>query len=124
MKLQYKTRGNSSPQGKPRVYFSCHPADFRLYFQPISEEILEKQNCAIWYDTEPEAEYDSEPFKLSLSQMQLFVIPVTTRFLCQENRALSVELPYREACRIWKRLTQICPDAPQYAYKLRIARKS
>ena len=94
MKLQYKTRGNSSPQGKPRVYFSCHPADFELYFQSISEEILEKQNCAIWYDTEPEAEYDSESFKLSLSQMQLFVIPVTTRFLCQENRALSVELPF------------------------------
>ena len=86
MKLQHKTRGDSSPQGKPRVYFSYHPADFGLYFQPISREILEKQNCAIWYDTEPEADYDREAFRLSLSQMQLFVIPVTTRFLCQESR--------------------------------------
>ncbi len=94
MKLQHKTRGDSSPQGKPRVYFSYHPADFGLYFQPISREILEKQNCAIWYDTEPEADYDREAFRLSLSQMQLFVIPVTTRFLCQESRASAVELPF------------------------------
>lgn len=94
MKLQYRTRGNSSPQGKPRVYFCCHPADFEPHFQPISEEILEKQNCAVWYDTEPEAEYDREAFRLSLGQMQLFVIPVTTRFLCQESRALAVEFPF------------------------------
>ena len=29
----------------------------------------------------------------------------------------------KEACRIWERLAQACPDAPQYAYKLRMARK-
>jgi hypothetical protein len=39
MALSYKTRGNSSPQGKPKVYFACHPDDFSL-FEAISDDIL------------------------------------------------------------------------------------
>ena len=31
--LKYKTRGDSSPLGKPRVYFCCHPGDFDNYFE-------------------------------------------------------------------------------------------
>ena len=36
--LQYKTRGNASPQGKPRVYFCCHPdkAYYKQRFDAIS----------------------------------------------------------------------------------------
>ncbi len=45
-KLLFKTRGGS-PQGKPRVYFCCHPDDFDRFFEPISEEILKKHNCAV-----------------------------------------------------------------------------
>lgn len=89
--LHYRTRGGSSPQGKPRVYFCCHPADFALYFETISDEILEKQDCAIWYDTSPEADCDPESLSSNLMQMQLFVVPVTTRFLCQPSRARDVE---------------------------------
>ena len=43
-----KTRGNSSPQGKPRVFFCCHPADFSAYFAEITDEVLALQNCAIF----------------------------------------------------------------------------
>ena len=89
--LHYRTRGGSSPQGKPRVYFCCHPADFALYFETISDEILEKQDCAIWYDTSPEADCNPESLSSDLTQMQLFVVPVTTRFLCQPSRARDVE---------------------------------
>lgn len=88
-KLSYKTRGMSSPQGKQRVYFTCHPADFKLYFEKISEEILKLQNCAIWYKKELE-EVDTA----DLSQMQLFVIPITERFLQEKNHALEVEFQY------------------------------
>ena len=35
----YKTRGNSSPQGKPKVYFAARPCDFYL-FEAIADEIL------------------------------------------------------------------------------------
>ena len=88
-RLNYKTRGMSSPQGKQRVYFTCHPADFESYFEKISEEILKLQNCAIWYDKELD-----EAETVDLSQMQLFVIPVTSRFLYEKNRALDSDFRY------------------------------
>ena len=88
-----QTRGNSSPQGKPRVYFCAHPRDFGL-LNGIAEEILSRQNCAVWYDTEPEAPYDEELFFTDLGQMNLFVMPVTTRLLTTPNRARDVEFPY------------------------------
>lgn len=38
---------NINPQGRPKVYFCCHPNDFDGYFESISNEILEKQKCTI-----------------------------------------------------------------------------
>ncbi len=93
-KLNYKTRADSSPQGKSRVYFSAHPDDYPIFFQSISDKILEKQNCVIWYDEEPGAEYEETQWLSDLSQMQLFVVPVTSNYLGKENRALKLELPY------------------------------
>ena len=94
MKLTYRTRGESSPQGKPRIYFTGHPADLPICSEEIFADILEMQNCAIYYDEEPEAPYDTEELFRELEQMQLIVIPVTSRFLYQENRALAVEFPF------------------------------
>ncbi len=87
MALQYKTRGGSSPQGKPRVFFCCHPQDREVWLEPISREVLELQNCAVYY-------YDDEPVTpedraLDLKQMQLFVMSVTTRLLTTENQGLT-----------------------------------
>lgn len=87
MAMQYKTRGMSSPQGKARVYFCCHPQDFEVYFDSVSDEILNIQNCAIWFDTS-DVPLDEER-RLDLEQMQLFVMPVTTKLLTNPNRALS-----------------------------------
>lgn len=90
--LKYKTRGSSSPQGKPRVYFCCHPKDFNSYFHTISDEILEKHDCAIWY-TDAARSYD-EGFFSALDQMQLFVMPITTNLLCTENGVLDYEFNF------------------------------
>ena len=90
--LRCKTRGNSSPQGKPRVYFCCHSNDFNEYFESVSDEILTKQNCAIWYVDE--AAVRDEDFFADLKQMQLFVMPVTTNLLCTENEALDTEFKF------------------------------
>ena len=87
--LACKTRGNTSPQGKPRVYFCCHPADFSLYFETVSDEILALQNCAIFYPEGGEATY-TEAFLADLAGMQLFVMPVTTRLLTTANPTLEV----------------------------------
>ncbi len=88
--LQYRTKGDSSPQGKPRVYFCCHPDDFEKYFKPISEEIWSLQSCSVWYQDGS----DCPDLLADLKQMQLFVMPVTTRLLCTENDALNVEFPF------------------------------
>ena len=87
--IRFKTNGNSSPQGKPRVYFCCHPDDFTKYFEDISDEILLIQNCAVWY----RGDFDplDETLEQDLRQMQLFVIPVTEKFLMDDNDALNNE---------------------------------
>ncbi|MCC8045795.1 MAG: TIR domain-containing protein [Clostridiales bacterium] len=95
-KLCYKTRGNSSPQGKSRVYFSCHPQDFDLYFTDLSDEILKKQNCVIWYDSDPHEEVIQNELLADLEEMQLFVIPITSRFLYRENRARDLEFGFAQ----------------------------
>ena len=90
--LQYRTIAGERPQGKPNVYFSCHPEDFELYFEEYAVKILRIQECAVWYETEPEADWDREDLALDLSQMQLFVVPVTTRLLKKSCRAMDFEL--------------------------------
>ena len=93
-KLHYLTRGSASPQGKPRVYFCGHPKEQEFFLKPISQQILALQNCAIWYDAEPEAPCNWEELSSDLSQMQLFVMPVTERLLTQPNRAMDKEFPF------------------------------
>ena len=87
--MLFKVRGDGSPQGKPRVYFCCHPDDFELYFEEIAEDILSTHNCAIWYRDDFSI-FDDE-LKNDLLQMQLFVIPVTSKFLTDDNDALNIE---------------------------------
>lgn len=90
--MKYKTKNNVSPQGKPRVYFCCHPADFEKHFESISNDILKNQNCTVWYSDE-EINRD-EDFFISLKQMQLFVMPITTNLLCTENATLDIDFKF------------------------------
>lgn len=99
-RLSAKTRGNSSPQEKPRVYFSCHPEDFGAYFEVLSEEILKTQNCAIWYESEWDESEDHVALESQLSQMQLFVVPITTNYLRGDCRAIQFEFGYAMEQRI------------------------
>ena len=92
-KLQFKTIAGEHPQGKPNVYFTCHPEDFERYFEEYTTKILHIQDCAIWYEAEPKAEYDRDDLELNLSQMQLFIMPVTTKLLTTPNRAMDIEFP-------------------------------
>ena len=91
--LLYKTRGQASPQGKPRVYFACHERDFAEYFQEITEQILKVSDCAVFYYAPGTAAADEEHY-LNLSQMQMLVIPVTEQLLDLENQAMDADVPY------------------------------
>ena len=91
MALLYKTRGNSSPQGKPKVYFSCHPDDF-LFLDAVSEEILREVNCAVFY--RDHSVTNSAEHLRDLEEMNLIVVPVTTRFLTSPSVARDVEFSF------------------------------
>lgn len=91
--LSYKTRKNSSIYGIPRVFFCCHPKDFDGYFDEISNEILEKQDCSIWHHGNKPISYTEEVLE-DLSRMHLFVVPVTARFLSVGNPALEKEFRF------------------------------
>ena len=92
--FQFGTRGQQSPQGKQRVYFTCHPDDFEFFFEEIKKEILDRQDCAIFYLEPSTQPADVEDYELRLREMQLFVVPVTTKLLTKENRAMDVEVPF------------------------------
>ena len=85
--LKYITKGNRSPQGVPRVYFCCHPDEQSLFLEPVAKLLLEKQSCAVFYLEDPAGERDAD-FWADLKQVQLFVMPVTTRLLTTENPAM------------------------------------
>ncbi len=84
--LKVKTRADASAQGKQRVFFCCHAQDHAAYFEPVSEEILHRQNCAVYY-YEPGAAVEPRERELELGQMQLFVMPVTRQLLTETSDA-------------------------------------
>lgn len=92
--LEFKTRGMVSPRGKTKIYFCCHPDDFEQYFYSISTEILSKYDCAIFYCKDHHDDDDEKLLQSDLSQMQLFVMPITRRLLESSNRAIDTEFAY------------------------------
>lgn len=93
--LSFKTLGNANPQGNPRVYFCCAKDDFDKFFEPVTQEILDIQtNAAIWYYNPADGIPNNDRFYADLSQMQLFVIPVTSNFLLTKNHARNSEFKY------------------------------
>ncbi|MBP5209062.1 MAG: hypothetical protein J6330_11485 [Clostridia bacterium] len=87
--MYYKTKENVNPQGKQRVYFTCHPDDFQKHFESISKEILSIFDCAIWYTEEEYSDFATE-----LGQMALFVTPVTKKLLTEKCRTIDIDIPF------------------------------
>ena len=94
LELQYKTRGMTNPQGKPRVYFACRQEDFKTAFPLVSEDLLRYANCAIWYAPDQEEAVDLEELYACLDEMQLVVLAVTSEMIHTDNRAKDVVLRY------------------------------
>lgn len=90
--LSYRTAGGISPRGLSEVYLCCHPDDLESCLEPVARDILEiKPDSAVWYRT-PESPADGP--EEDLERMELFVIPVTRRFLETGNDARCRELPF------------------------------
>lgn len=92
--LKVVTRGGSTPKGKRRVYFTCHPKDFDKYFQKVCDDIFKTQDCAIYYTADMSAPIPEQYVESDLGQMNLFVVPITYALLTEKNRAMDFDLAY------------------------------
>lgn len=94
--LKIRTKGNASPQGKPRVYFTCHSKDYERYFDEICESIFKTHDCAIYYTADMEAPLPEEYRDTDLGHMNLFVMPVTFHLLTEPNRAMDSDYAFAD----------------------------
>lgn len=94
MALLYRTKDRSSPYGKPKVFFTCHPEDWDTYFLPVCEDLFQFCNCAVYYNDPKGPGSRDEDHRIHLLRMNLLVIPVTAAFLTQSNPALEYDFRF------------------------------
>ena len=92
--FKVRTRGGAPAQGKARVYFVCHPADFDKYFDKVCEDVFVTHDCAIYYTENMAEPLDETNITVDLGRMNLFVVPVTFRLMNEGCRAMSVDIAY------------------------------
>ena len=95
--MRCATKGNASPNGKPRVYFTCHPEDFERYFDAVCQDIFRTHDCAVYYTADMSESIPAEDRATDLERHSLFVIPVTLRLLTEASRAMDEDFPYAQA---------------------------
>ena len=92
--FSYFTRGNSSPQGKTRVYFTAHPTNQENCLKRYKDYILKRQDCALYYIESELTQEEIADYEADLSGMQIFVIPVTYMLLTTPCRTIDFDLPF------------------------------
>ncbi|MBR6044557.1 MAG: hypothetical protein IKP47_02860 [Ruminococcus sp.] len=75
---EYKTRADSSPSGKPKVLVYAAAQDLDRYLGRITEDLLSRQNCAVYFDREMA---DVNGYLESVRFVNLLVTVVTEAFL-------------------------------------------
>ena len=95
-KLLFRTKGNSEPGKKPRVYFSCLPEDFGETFDAVCEDIFKTQDCIIFYKEDMADELPEETWETDLGRMNLFVFPVTYQMLQDEDSPVNRDLAFAD----------------------------
>jgi len=74
-----------------RVFFSAHPDDAEKC-RSVINSVLAVTDCIACFDGDPHGA-ENEEWSALLSDMQLFVVLVSTRFLSEPSRAKDTELP-------------------------------
>ena len=94
MGLRCKNPTDKNAGNKFKVYFSCHPDDFELYFEEITEDILSLCNCEIYFQENLGEITADENYFSDIEQTNLFVFPVTSKFLLTENAARDIDFAF------------------------------
>ncbi|MBQ6933106.1 MAG: tetratricopeptide repeat protein [Clostridia bacterium] len=92
--MLFKTKGNASPSGKPRVYFTCHKDDFDQYFEQVCEYIFKSHDCAVYYTSDMNEAISDDDKVTDLESNNLFVVPVTFKLLSTPNRAMDEDIKF------------------------------
>ena len=92
--IRVKTKGNASPYGKPRVYFTCHPGDFADHFEAVCKDIFKTHDCAVYYTADMSEPIPADDLTTDLESANLFVVPVTLKLLTEPNRAMDHDIPF------------------------------
>lgn len=92
--LAIKTRDNSNPKDKQKLYVCCHPDDFEPLFHHVSKEIWDICDVAMCYDSQSDSKENEDMFFSDISQMRLAVVIVTRRFLTEPSYDRDVVLPF------------------------------
>ena len=74
-----------------RVFFCSHPSDMSKC-KALIDDVLALSDCIACFDCDPSGAENAE-WKAMLSDMQLFVVAVSPRFLNEPSRAKDTELP-------------------------------
>ena len=91
--IKYKTRGNSLPHGKPRVFLVYHPDDFQTVTTQIIEDVLSRFDCAVYYIDDDIATIPTEELELALNEMNLVIAPISGKLLSSPCEAMTILLP-------------------------------
>ena len=92
--FKVRTKGGATSQGKPRVYFTCHPDDFEKYFDKICEDVFKTHDCAIYYTEDMNEPLDDTNITVDLTKMNLYLVPITFRLMSEDNRAMAVDIAF------------------------------
>ena len=92
VELNVKSRDGRTSVRRPKVYFTAHKDDFDKYFDEITDKIASVLNCDIYYLSADDDADDEIGLAQRISEMSLFVFPVTKTLLSKGGRALDVEL--------------------------------
>ena len=104
--LKYKQLGRGSVKGSQKVYYCAAPGDHEKFFDSIAASLAVcYPDISLWYTDDGGAagqvpSGEAEDLLFDLSHMNLFVIPVTRKFLTEDNRARDTEFAFAVKNRI------------------------
>lgn len=91
MAMEIQCKVNGSAKGKPRIWFTCHEADFSQ-LDTICELLWASHACAIYYTDDMTAPL--EDAATDIGSNNLLVVPVTYKLLTTPNRAMDEDIPF------------------------------
>ena len=89
-----KTRRNEDPKAKNHVYISSHPDDRKNCAEILKQELLEIHDCAVYQLKEDAGHATIEDLKSYFTEIQLFVVAITSRYLDSSCPFLYEEFTY------------------------------